>query len=189
SLLPGFGCKGPGTAMGAAGGTSATPVTIKVWRHDNASYRQADDDAFADYHSAHPNVTIEATTQPWFAYTAALSGDLKRDQFTFDLIFMPPASVCSYANNLADVPAEVVSLSEAQNTFFAPPLEGSTCGGKLKGLPIEYNLEYGGVIVNLDKYEAKFPGKTPGWADWKSFLADASALAEHDATGKPCTNG
>ena len=177
---------------GGMGGTTMPPpsaVTIKVWRHDNASYKKADDDAFADYTAAHTNVSITATTQPWQAFTMALSTLLKSDQLDYDLVLMPPASVCTYAANLADVPAEVVSLSDAQNTFFAPPLQGSTCKGVLKGLPIEYNLEYGGVIVNMDKYEAKFPGKTPGWADWNAFLADATALVERDATGKACTNG
>jgi multiple sugar transport system substrate-binding protein len=169
-------------------GTPA-PVTIKVWRHDNNSYKHADDDAFADYTAGHPNVTIAATTQPWQTYTAALSTELKHDQFMYDLVLMPPSAVCTYAANLADVPADVVSLSDAQNTFFAPPLQGSTCGGVLKALPVEYNLEYGGVIVNLDKYEAKFPGRSPGWADWSAFLADATALAEQDSTGRPCTNG
>jgi multiple sugar transport system substrate-binding protein len=179
----------PGTG-GMAGTTMPTgPVTIKVWRHDNNSYGKANDDAFADYTAAHPNVTITPTSQPWQAYTNALSSDLKRDQFNFDLVLMPPAAVCTYASNLEDVPAEVVSLSEAQNTFFAPPLQGSTCKGVLKALPIEYNLEYGGVIVNMDKYQARFPGKMPGWADWAAFLADAAALVERDAAGKACTNG
>jgi multiple sugar transport system substrate-binding protein len=177
----------PGT-----GGTPATnaPVTVSFWRHDNLSYRQADDDAFADYTAAHPNVTIMSATNPWVAYTTALNVDLKRNQFTYDLVLVPPSTVCSYADNLADVPADVVSLSEAQNTFFAPPLQGSTCNGVLKGLPVEYNLEYGGVIVNMDKYHAKFPGKTPGWATWADFMADAKALAEVDpVTNKPCVNG
>jgi multiple sugar transport system substrate-binding protein len=167
---------------------AAAPVALKVWRHDNASYKQANDDAFAAYTATHGNVTITAVPQPWQSYTGALSADLKHDQLAYDLVLMPPASICTYAANLMDVPASVASLSEAQNTFFAPPLEGATCNGVLKGLPVEYNLEYGGVIVNLDKYQAKFPGKTPGWSDWSGFLADASALAERDGE-KPCTNG
>jgi multiple sugar transport system substrate-binding protein len=191
-----------GAALAVAGGVGcgdddtpadSTPVTIKFWRHDNASYKQADDDAFAEYRASHPNVTIDSTTQPWHVFTAALSGELKVDRFMYDLVLMPPAQVCTYAENLADVPADLVSLSDAQNTFFAPPLDASTCGPpgarRLKALPVEYNLEYGGVIVNLDKYQAKFPGKTPGWRDWASFLADASALSEFDAVGKPCVNG
>jgi multiple sugar transport system substrate-binding protein len=175
--------------MGGSPMPPPTATTIKFWRNDNASYKQATDDAFAEYTAAHANVAITSVTQPWQAYTMALSADLKRDQFAYDLVFMPPAAVCTYAANLADVPADVVSLSDAQNTFFAPPLQGATCNGVLKALPVEYNLEYGGVIINLDRWEAKFPGRAPGWTDWSAFLADAAALAEREATGKPCTNG
>jgi multiple sugar transport system substrate-binding protein len=182
-------------AMALAAACSSTPddtgpVTITFWRHDNLSYRQADDDAFAAYTALHPDVTVTSVTNAWAAYTMALNVQLKRNQFTYDLLLVPPSTVCSYADNLQDVPADVASLSEAQNTFFPPPLEGATCGGVLKGLPVEYNLEYGGVVVNMDKYHAKFPGKTPAWATWADFMADAKALTEVDpATGKPCVNG
>src|SRR6185436_18550305 len=55
--------------------------------------------------------------------------------------------------------------------------------------PIEYNLEYGGVVLDVDKYQAKFPGKTPAWTDWRSFIADATALAEFGSDGSPKVNG
>jgi multiple sugar transport system substrate-binding protein len=165
------------------------PVTIRLQGHDNASFRRANEGAFADYHAAHPNVTIEATAVDWFTWTTALNADLPRDQYPFDLILMPPSVVCGFGDHLTEVPSDVVSLSEAQNTFFGAPLQGATCTGVLRGLPVEYNLEYGGVIVNVDRYQAKFPGKTPGWATWADFIREASELAEFDGTGKPCVNG
>ena len=186
------GTGGAGGSMmmtGGTGGGSSAPVTLKFWRHDNMSYRKATDEAFADYKATHPNVTIVDSTVDWHTYTSRLAADLKRDQFDFDLVLMPPAQLCGYAENLLEVPAALASLSEAQNTFFKAPLQASTCDDKLKGLPMEYNLEYGGVVVNLDKYQAKFPGKTPSWPTWAAFIADATALAEFDAAGKPCVNG
>lgn len=97
--------------------------------------------------------------------------------------------MCSFADNLADVPADVISLSEAQNTFFAAPLAGSICNDTLKGVPVEYNLEYGGVLVNVDKYQAKFSRPTPNWSTWETFVAEAAALTEYDAAGMPMANG
>jgi multiple sugar transport system substrate-binding protein len=58
----------------------------------------------------------------------------------------------------------------------------------LKGIPVEYNLEYGGVVVNMEKYQARFPGKTPAWSDWASFIAEASMLTEYE-NGEPRANG
>ena len=169
--------------------SATAPVTVTFLRHDNPNYRTADNAFFAEYMRAHPNVTIVDTTIPFNALTATLDGDLKIDQFKYDLVLIPPSWICSYVNNIMEVPADVVSVSDAQNTFFPAPLVGSTCGDKLVGLPVEYNLEYGGVVVNLDKYQAKFPGKTPGWTDWNAFIADAAALTEYDAAGMPKANG
>jgi multiple sugar transport system substrate-binding protein len=167
-----------------------TPAaTLTFWRHDNPAFARAEDQAFADYMASQPRVTIVPTTTSWPMYTGALASDLARDQFGYDFVLMPPSATCTYAANLDEVPADVASLAEAQNTFLAAPLEGSTCGGKLKALPVEYNLEYGGVVVNLDRYQEKFPGRQPGWPSWSTFLAEASALSRFDSAGKPCTNG
>ena len=177
----------PGADAGPGPGTA--PVTVSFLRHDNPNYVRADKEFFAAYVAAHPNVTIVDPTVDFRTLASQLNSDLKNDTFQYDFVLIPPGRVCSYADNLTDVPEDVLPLGEAQNTFFTAPLEGSTCRGKLKALPIEYNLEYGGVVVNLDKYQAKFPGKTPGWTDWESFITEAAALAEYDAAGMPMANG
>jgi multiple sugar transport system substrate-binding protein len=164
-------------------------VTITFLRHDNPNYRKADNEFFAAYHDLHPNVTIADTTVDFKSLASMLNSDLKNDQLPYDLLLIPPARLCSFAAHLADVPASVVAVSEAQNTFFRAPLQGSLCDGKLKGLPVEYNLEYGGVVVNTAKYRARFPGRDPGWADWPSFIADAAALSEFNDSGAQMANG
>jgi multiple sugar transport system substrate-binding protein len=169
-------------------------VIIKFLRHDNPNYVTADKAFFDEYMAAHPNVRIDDTTVDFRTLASIRSGDLKRDQFAYDLVLIPPSRVCAFAANLSEVPADVATLAQARELFFRAPLDGSTCppgspAEQLKGLPMEYNLEYGGVVVNLDKYEIRFPGKTPGWADWDSFIGEAAALAEYDDTGKPMANG
>ncbi|HXU83088.1 MAG TPA: ABC transporter substrate-binding protein, partial [Polyangia bacterium] len=134
-------------------------------------------------------VTIADTTVTYTVLDATLLGDLRGDRFAYDLVMIPPPRLCGFANNLLDVPADVIAPAQAEATFFPPPLQGATCGGKLKALPVEYNLEYGGVVVNVDKYQAKFPGKTPGWPDWSSFVTEAAALTEYDDLGRPMANG
>jgi multiple sugar transport system substrate-binding protein len=180
-------------AAGMAGCTGSDggngPTTIAFLEHGNPDYGKANGVAFRAYEAAHTNVAIKVTTLEYPSVTATLLAKLKNDRLDFDLLQVPGNWLCSFAANLADVPADVITLDAARTTFFGPQVEGTTCGGALKGLPIEYNLEYGGVVVNVDKYQAKFPGKTPGWTDWAGFMADASALAEFDADGTPRANG
>jgi multiple sugar transport system substrate-binding protein len=178
--------------VGACGGEDKVPpdtsVTVTFLRHDNPAYRQADDAFFGEYKTAHPKVTITDTSIDYASLTSRLLADLKTDKLGVDLVRIPPSWVCSFAANLADVPKDIVSLSDAQNTFFPAPLQGSTCNGVLKGLPMEFNLEYGGVVVNVDKYMTKF-GHAPAWADWNAFITDAAALTEYDSAMKPAANG
>jgi ABC-type glycerol-3-phosphate transport system substrate-binding protein len=184
-VLPSWGCEDSqdGTPVGP------TVVTIRYLRHDNPNYITADSQFFRQYMEEHPNVKIEDTTVPFNTLEAALLADLTRDQFFYDLLMVPPSRMCTFTRNLTDVPDDVVTLTQAQSTFFEAPLAGSTCEGKLKGLPVEYNLEYGGVVVNMDKWEAKFPDREPGWTDWRSLIADASALTEYDDAGQPRASG
>jgi multiple sugar transport system substrate-binding protein len=176
--------------LASCGGDSdgGGPVTITELRHDNPPYMKADDEFFADYMKDHANVKIVDTTVKYQTLGSTMLTELKSDRLTADMVRVIPSWVCSFAANLADVPDDVVTLVQARERFFAAPLAGSTCGGKLKALPIEYNLEYGGVVVNVGKYQAKYPGKTPAWATWADFIREAGELTEFKE-GKPAANG
>jgi multiple sugar transport system substrate-binding protein len=179
--------------LGACGSATPAPVedppvTLSFLRHDNSDYVRADDAAFASYTAAHPKVTVSPMTIRYPTLGSTLLAELKADRLAADLVRVQPSWVCSFADNLADVPEEVLSLGEAQSTFFAAPLSGSVCNGKLKGLPIEYNLEYGGVVVNVDKYQSRY-GRSPSWGTWRDFIREASELTEYDASNNPAANG
>jgi multiple sugar transport system substrate-binding protein len=173
------------------GPAAPTPVTLKWLRHDNPAYGTADDAFHAEYKMANSHVTIEATTLRYTNLAQTLLADLKAGTLPYDIVRVQPSWVCTFADQLADVPNDIVTLSEAQNTFFAAPLSGATCGGKLKGLPVEYNLEYGGAVVNLTKYQAKFgAGKKPAWTTFGEFIDEAAMLTEYDTDGTtPRANG
>ena len=132
---------------------------------------------------------MNATTLRYTELGTQLLGNLKAGTLQYDIVRVQPSWVCTFADQIADMPEDVVTLSEAQNTYFAAPLQGTTCGGKLKGLPMEYNLEYGGVVVNLTKYQAKFgAGMKPNWTTWAQFIQEAAMLTEYDGT-MPKANG
>jgi multiple sugar transport system substrate-binding protein len=172
---------GLGCARESATPEPEAPTRIRYLRWDRPGFAEADDEALAEYTRVHPGVEVDAVTaRRGSCGGAQLYVDLMNDELDFDLMILDPSEVCTFADNLSGVPAEVATLAEAEQAFFGAPLAGSTCQGRLKGLPVEYSLEYGGVVVNLDKYQEKFPGRTPGWPDWATFLADAAALTEYE---------
>jgi len=46
----------------------------------------------------------------------------------------------------------VMTYAEAKEIFFQAPLDGYYCDGKLYGLPHEFNLENGGLVVGNDVF-------------------------------------
>jgi multiple sugar transport system substrate-binding protein len=87
------------------------------------------------------------------------------------------------------MPENVMSMSEAQDLFYAAPLGGYIVDGKLYGLPQEFNSEYGGVLVNKTKFEEAGLTYPPQWETMADVISDAKALSEQDDTGMMTTAG
>ena len=164
------------------------PVTLTYYRHDDVAVAAADNFAFAAYTKAHPNVTFDVKVVNYNALLALLESDFATGALKADLINMPPSYGCGYAARLTAIPE--ATAMEARQAFQPAPLEGSTCDGVLMGLPREYNLEYGGILVNMKRYRDKLPGRSPNdWKTWDDVLADAKALTEYDAAGNVTVAG
>jgi multiple sugar transport system substrate-binding protein len=162
----------------------AAPVTLTYYRHDDVAVAAADTRALAAYTAAHPNVTFEVRVLNYNTLLGLLEAELKTGTIKADLINMPPSYACGYAAQLATVPAQVITPAQATSSFLQAPLQGVTCEGELKGLPREYNLEYGGILVNMTRYRAKITDRTPAqWQTWADVIRDARALTELDDSG------
>jgi ABC-type glycerol-3-phosphate transport system substrate-binding protein len=167
------------------GDPAPRPVTLTYYRHDDLAVAAADREGLAAYRKAHPHIDFEEKILNYNALVALLESDLPVDALKADLINMPPSYACGYAEHLTPVPGSLLTLEQARQTFLPAPLEGVTCGDKLVGLPREYNLEYGGILVNMTRYRAKLPDRSPAdWNSWADVIRDAVALTETAADGK-----
>jgi multiple sugar transport system substrate-binding protein len=159
---------------------AAEPITLRVWTHQNDAFNDGYQ-ALADaYMAANSNVTIEFETFDYDTYIQTLQTALPAGTEA-DILQMFGSWVCSYVEggNLAQVPSSVASLSEAQDAIFAAQLGGYTCGGDLYGLPQEFNIEYGAVLVNTQiAADNGVANAADGWTDWDSFIADVGQLVE-----------
>src|SRR3954453_22047314 len=113
-----------GGLAGAGGGSGedeeapkGTPTTVSFLRHDNPDYVKADDDFFAQYKASHTTVSVKGETVKYPTLAATLLSDLKADKLDFDLVRVQPSWVCTFADNLTEVPSDILTLSDAQNTF------------------------------------------------------------------------
>jgi multiple sugar transport system substrate-binding protein len=165
---------GEGETQGDGGATGGGPVTLRMWAHRSRSFNKALRDAAAAYTAEHPNVTIELETFAYDSYIQTLQTALPAGTEA-DILHMFGTWTCTYADNLAPVPNDVISLAAAEDRFFPGPLGGYRCDEKLYGLPEESNVEYGAVLVNTAMAD-EAGVSTDGWTTWDEFIGDAKAM-------------
>ncbi len=158
----------------------AEAVELRVWTHQNIAFNAGLEDLAQAYMAEHPNVTINFETFDYDTYIQTLQTALPA-KTEADILQMFGSWVCSYVEGgyLAQVPADVISLADAQAKVLPAPLGGYVCDGQLYGVPQEYNIEYGAALFNTAlAEEVGAAGYVDGWADWDEFIADARLMAE-----------
>lgn len=169
---------------GAATEAPAEKVEIRVWGHQAPAFNEADQAIFDAFMKENPNVTIKYETFPWDVFIQTIQTSLPAGN-TADVILIPGGYTCRYAagGQLLEVPADVMTLDAAKEMFYAAPLGGQTCDGKLYGFPAEYNIEYGGAYVNPALFEAAGLAYPPKWTNWDAVVADAEKLTTVGSDG------
>jgi multiple sugar transport system substrate-binding protein len=162
---------------GGAESAAGEKTTIRVWTHENLAFN-AGYQALADkYMADHQDVEIVFETFNYDAYIQTLQTALPAGTEA-DVMQLFGSWVCSYADggNLAELPETVMGIDDAKEKVLAATLGGYLCGGKLYGIPQEFNIEYGAVMVNTNMAE-EAGAAVGGWADWDEFIAEAKKLA------------
>lgn len=176
---PAGGEKKPTAGMGAV--PAATTVSLRLWSHSNPAFVSANEALVAKWKDVKPEVEIKYEYFPYeeFIQTIQTSMAAKNEA---DLMEMFGSWVQSYAKGgtLAVAPEDVVSLGEARELFYPAPLDGYVWEGKLYGVPNEYNLENGGVLVNKRMFEETGLNYPPQWGTWEELVEDAKKLTKLD---------
>jgi len=178
-------------------------VTLRVWQFQDVAFNSGMQ-ALADaYMAENPNVTINLEAFAYDAYIQTLQTAMPAGTEA-DIIQLFGTWVCGYATGgrLAPVPSDVMTLTDAQEVFYAAPVDGYTCPNEageptLYGLPQEFNIEYGAVLVNTDiaaEVGVELPEPLVGWETWDAFIADAEKMVQGDSSfmtraGYHFTNG
>src|SRR5688572_26293654 len=148
-------------------------VTLRLWAHQEGAFNSGTQALIDAYTAEHPNVTIEMETFEYGLYIQTLQTAMPAGDEA-DILALFGSWVCSYSDRLAPMPEGLVDTS----LFFEATMDGYTCGDQVYGLPQEFNLEYGTVLVNQSMFEAAGLTYPPAWADWEAFISDAKALTQ-----------
>lgn len=167
---------------------SGEKTMVRMWAHTNNSFIAGYEALIAAYEAGHPDVDIQLEHFDYELYLQTLQTSMPAGEEA-DIIQLFGTWTSQYHERLAPVPANVMILEQARETFYAAPIGGYEVDGVLYGFPQEFNMEYGGVLVNKTKFEAAGLTYPPEWKTMDDVLADAKALAQKDEAGMQSVAG
>ncbi len=181
--------------LSACSGGSATQapavdekIVLRMWVHTNNAFIAGYEPLIAAYETAHPNVDIQLENFEYDLYLQTLQTAMPAGEEA-DILQLFGTWTSQYYERLAPVPANVMTVEEAKKNFYAAPIGGYIVDGVLYGMPQEFNMEYGGVLVSKTKFEAAGLTFPPQWKTMDDVLADAAALSQIDSAGMMSTAG
>lgn len=170
------------------GGATGAENVLRMWVHTNNAFIAGYEPLIAAYEAGHPNVDIQLENFDYELYLQTLQTAMPAKEEA-DILQLFGTWTSQYYERLAPVPAEVMTVEQAQQTFYGAPVGGYIVDGVLYGMPQEFNMEYGGVLVNKTKFEAAGLTYPPQWQSMQDVLADAQALTQVDASGMQSVAG
>ncbi len=150
--------------LASTASASGEPTVVKFWTHVNGAWNASYEGLIAEFEAANPDVKIEYTTLPYEEFEAkmqtSLLGEAGADVYEvwggWMLDFVE-------AGALKETPEEFVA--ELREDAFAPVLGTLEKNGKIYGAPLEFNVEYGGLLVNKKLFEAAGIEYPTTWAE------------------------
>jgi multiple sugar transport system substrate-binding protein len=155
--------------------------SLRLWSSDNQSFVQTNEKVVNRYQEASPDVEIKYEYFPYDQLIQTIQTAMAAKNEA-DVMEMFGSWVPSYAKGgtLSEAPADVMTLQQAQELFYAAPMDGYVYQGKVYGLPNEYNLENGAALVNKTMYEKAGVTYPPTWNTWDDLVTDAKKLTQWD---------
>jgi len=163
------------------GGQQASkgPVTLTLWMNQAPAMNAAYQGLVEEYQKAHPQVTIKLQTFEYDTFIQNLQTAFPSGSES-DIIMMFGTWVKSYSDYLSTVPSSLISPAAARNKFLSATLGGYLFDGKLYGIPQEFNIEYGAMLLN-----SQIAGKAgidtgKPWKTWDDLIGDMKKTVKLD---------
>ena len=141
------------TAGTTAAAQTGAKSTVQFWGHVNEAWNLSHKATIAKFNASQPDVTVESTFFPYDDFeakiqTSLMAGDAGADIYEiwggWGLDFVA-------SNALTQVPDDFIA--GIIDDCYEPVLGAFQSGGKYYGIPVEFNNEYGAMLVNKPRFE------------------------------------
>lgn len=128
-------------------------TVINFWCHENKPWIEAYEETIKRFEKEHPEYDVKLSHYPFDVYNQKIQTALTSDKGEVDIIAVWGGTAPNFIETdaLAEVPENIVK--ELESDYLEPTLGVFQKEGKYYGVPMEFNLEYGGMIVNKKLFE------------------------------------
>ena len=128
-------------------------TVINFWCHENKPWIEAYEETIKRFEKEHPEYDVKLSNYPFDVYNQKIQTALTSGKGEVDIIAVWGGTAPNFIETdaLAEVPEDIVK--ELESDYLDPTLGVFQKEGKYYGVPMEFNLEYGGMIVNKKLFE------------------------------------
>lgn len=146
------------------------PVELTFWAHQEGSWNEAFQKVADQFTEKNPNIKIKFEFFPYDEYQPKMQTSLIAKSGGADIYDLWGGWAIDFAPSgaLAEIP-EAMATS-IRNDSYPSTLGSLEYNGKLYGMPMEFNIEFGGMFVNLNLLKQN--GMTIP-TTWDDLVADA----------------
>jgi len=129
-------------------GEEAGKTVLTYWTHsDEDSWNESDAAMIAAFEAANPGIKIQHESFPWDEYEAKIMTSLQSKSGGADIYKIWGGWVLDYADTGVFDPVPQELVAEMTSDCYAPVLGALEYSGAYYGLPLEFNAEWGGMLV------------------------------------------
>ena len=141
------------TAGGRSEGKAGGKTTVQFWGHVNNAWNLSHQDTIKKFNASQSEITVVPTFFPYDDFeakiqTSLMSGGAGADVYEiwggWGLDFVAGGALSPVPNDL---------ISDLLNDCYEPVLGAFRSGNTYYGVPVEFNNEYGGMLVNKPRFE------------------------------------
>lgn len=149
-------------------------TTLTFWCHENEPWVKAYEEMASKFEKANPDYKVEVQSYPFKVYNDKIQTALTSSTAGPDVIAvwggMAPNFIQSDA--LSEVPEDL--SKEMDEDYLEPTVGIYQKEGKYYGVPMEFNLEYGGMIVNKKLFEEANLSYPETWEELRKISKEVS---------------
>lgn len=153
---------------------AASAETVKFWTHQNLAWNASYETLIAEFEAANPDITIEYTNFPYDDFEAKIQTSLMAGEASADVYEVWGGWMLDFIDSGVLSATPDAFVAELKEDAFAPVLGALTKDGVIYGAPVEFNIEYGGLLINKGLFEEsglEYP------TTWEEVLNIAESVA------------